>query len=189
MTILRLITAPTAEPVSMDVLKDHLRVDHNDEDELLMAYLKGAREWAEGYARRAFLTQTLEMVIDDWPPSFTLGLMRPPLQSVTSVTYYDEDNVSAVWTDYEVDARSEPGRIHFNSTPGTALLESGGIAVRYVAGYGSDPALVPSTITQAVLLTVAHWYENREAINVGNIINEAPMGAKMLLKSERSDWF
>src|SRR5690606_38541579 len=168
----RLIMAPTAEPVSIDVLKDHLKVDHNDEDELLMTYLKSAREWAEGYTRRALLTQTLEMVLDDFPLTFSLALMRPPLQSVTSVKYYDKDNVEATWTDYEVDARSEPGQIHFNSMPGTALLESGGVVVRYVAGYGNDPALVPSPIVQGILMTVAHRYENRETINVGNIVTE-----------------
>lgn len=188
MTTLRVVTGPTAEPVSLDELKLHLRVDSTDEDALILAYLKSARELGEGLARRAFLNQTLEMVVDDWPPSFVLGLLRPPLVSVTSVTYYDEDGVGAVWSDYVVNTRSEPGRIHFNSTPGTALIAEGGIVVRYVAGYGSDPALVPSAFKQGILLTVAHWYENREAVNVGNIVNEIPIGIQPLFTSDRGWW-
>lgn len=189
MTTLKLITPPTAEPVALDEMKLHLRVDHTDEDALILSYVRTARELGEGMARRAFVTQTLEMVIDEWPAKFVLGLLRPPLQSVTSVTYYDEDGVSAVWTDYVVNTRSEPGRIHFNSTPGTALMAQGGIVVRYVTGYGDTPDLVPWTFKQGILLTVAHWYENREAVNVGNIINEIPLGVQPLFKADRGWWW
>src|SRR5512144_89546 len=104
---LRLITPPTVEPVSVETAKLFLRVDGNDEDALIASLVKGARETGEELARRAFLTQTLEMVMDDWPPRFVLALMRPPLQSIISVKHYDENNVEATWTDYTVDARSE----------------------------------------------------------------------------------
>lgn len=182
MTNLRVVTPPTVEPVSLETLKSFLRVDVTDEDALITALGKGARETGEELARRAFITQTLEMVIDGWPPSFTLALMRPPLQSVTSVKYYDENNAEATWTDYTVDARSEPGRIHFNSTPGTTLLESGGIVVRYVAGFGSSPSAVPQRIIDAILALTAFRYENRESHSVPREIKDAFIG-------ERVTWF
>ncbi len=186
---LRLITPPAVEPVSMETAKLFLRVDTNDEDALIASLVKGAREIGEGLARRAFLTQTLEMVVDDWPPKFVMALMRPPLQSVVSVKYYDENNVEATWTDYTVDAQSEPGRIRFNSTPGTALRESGGVVVQFIAGYGDTAANVPAVFIQGILSLVGHWYENRTAVNIGNIVSDVPLTAKSLFLSDRGSWF
>ena len=181
MTSLRVITPPAVEPVSLETAKSFLRVDVTDEDALIAGLAKGARATGEGLARRAFVTQTLEMIIDDWPPKFILGLMRPPLQSVVSVKYYDEANVEATWTDYTVNARGEPGKLHFNSTPGTTLLESGGIVVRYVAGYGTD-ADVPQQLKDAILALTAFRYENHESSVVPKEIKDAFIG-------ERVTWF
>lgn len=180
MTNLRVVVPPAVEPVSLETLKTFLRVDVTDDDALIMALAKGARETGEELARRAFITQTLEMTLDDWPPKFVQGLMRPPLQSVVWVKYYDENNVEATWTDYTVDARSEPGRIHFNSTPGTTLLESGGIVIRYVAGYGDDASAVPQRIIDAILALTAYRYENRESHSVPKEIRDAFIGERVM---------
>jgi uncharacterized phiE125 gp8 family phage protein len=186
---LRLITAPTEEPVSTETAKLHLRVDGTADDTLVAAYLKAARELGEGLARRAFVTQTLELVIDAWPSNGILKLPRPPLQSVTSIKYLDSDEVEHTLSsaNYVVDARSEPGRIMFKSTPSAALSESGAIAVRFVAGYGAA-STVPAVFVQGVLLSVAHWYENREAA-MPMTLTEIPLGVKPLFMSDRGSWF
>src|SRR5574341_1423176 len=114
---LRVITPPATEPVSVETVKSHLRIDLEAEDALLDIYIAAARERGEGLARRAFLTQTLELTVDAWPADGLLKLPRPPLQSVTSVKYLDRNGVEAPWTDYQVDARSEPGQIYFQSFP------------------------------------------------------------------------
>ena len=182
MTTLRVITPPIAEPVSLETAKEYLRVDSNYEDALVESLVRSAREMGEELARRAFMTQTLEMVVDDFPPDFVMALLRPPLQSVTSVKYYDSDNTEAIWTDYEVDTRSEPGRLIFNSAPGVSLLESGGVVVRYVAGYGDNESDVPDRIKLAILAAVAYLYENRWSVEIPKEIKNAFIG-------ERVVWF
>lgn len=186
---LRTITPPAVEPVSLETAKLHVRVDHNADDTLITSYIKSAREMGEGLARRAFITQTLELVLDVFPATRALKLPRPPLQSVTSVKYFDADNVEHTWTDYEVDARSEPGWLIFRSVPSTGLFESGAVVVRFVAGYGNTADTVPDTFVQGVLLTVGHWYENREAVNVGNTVTEIPLGYRPLFLADRGSWF
>lgn len=186
---LRLITAPTAEPVSVETMKSHLRIDGSGEDTLITSYIKSARELGEGLARRAFITQTLELVISAWSRTGVLKLPRPPLQSVTSVKYKDSNGEEYTWTDYVVDERSEPGVVVLKSTPSVGLFESGAIAVRFVAGYGAAATAVPNAFVQGVLLTVAHWYENREAVNVGSSVNEIPFGVQPLFLSDRGSWF
>lgn len=189
MTSLRTITPPAAEPVSLETVKEHLRIDLDAEDALLETYLAAAREDGEELSRRAFITQTLEMIVDTWPQDGILTVLRPPLQSVTSVKYYDSDNVQHTWTDYIVDADSEPGRIIFNTLPGDALRESGAIVVRFVAGYGDASEDVPNRIRRAILMLVGHYYENREAVNVGNIVTVMPLSSKNAFLAERVVWF
>lgn len=179
---LRVITQPATEPVSTATAKSHLRVDHSADDALIDSYIKTARELGEGLARRAFITQTLELVLDEFPADLKLKLPRPPLQSVTSVKYLDSENVEHTFTDYVVDARSEPGVVTFNSTPGVALAESGAVAVRFVAGYGTSASNVPSVFVQAIMQSVAHFYEFREAVDI-------PNSAKNLFLSDRGSWF
>lgn len=179
---LRLITAPTTEPVSLAVTKAFLRVDGMDEDALIHALIKAAREKGEELSRRAFITQTWEMIIDGWPGDYLLKLYRPPLQSVTSIKYRDADNAEHTWTDYVVDTRSEPGVIIFNSLPSDSLLESGAITVQYVAGYGDAETDVPERIKQTSLSLIAYWYENREG-------QQVPADLKHAFMNERAIWF
>lgn len=179
---LNLITAPAVEPVSLETAKLHLRVDGTAEDTEITRLIKSARESCEEISRRAFITQTWEMILDAWPRDLRLKLLRPTLQSVTSVKYLDDDQVEHTWTDYVVDARSDPGVITFNTLPSDALADSGAIAIRFVAGYGAAAANVPQRVVDAILGLIAYRYENREAPGVPAYIREAMM-------SERTVWF
>lgn len=185
----RLITPPAFEPLTVETVKAHLRVDIDTEDALFDLYIAAAREKCEMSSRRALITQTLEAVVDAWPADGYLRLPRPPLQAITWVKYLDADGVEGAWTDYQVDARSEPGVVYFKSLPGAALFPSGAITVRYTAGYGDAPSEVPGGLRQAMLMLIGHWYENREAVNVGDIGNEMPMGTKDAFRAERVEWF
>jgi len=182
----RVITAPAEEPVSVATAKLHLRVDNSADDTLIGTLITAARVKGEAAARRAFITQTLEATFDDWPSSCHAGgllpLPRPPLQSVTSVKYIDSDGVERTWTDFQIDARSEPGRVYFVSLPGETLFFSGAITVRYVAGWG-NAAACPEPIKQAILSAVAYWYEVRDATG------QLPAPALGIFRSYRANWF
>ena len=182
----RVITAPAEEPVSVATAKLHLRVDNSADDVLIGTLITAARVKGEAAARRAFITQTLEATFDDWPSSCHMGgllpLPRPPLQSVTSVKYFDENGVEHTWTDFQVDTRSEPGRLYFVSLPTETLFFSGAINIRYVAGWG-NAAACPEPIKQGILASVAYWYEMRDATG------PLPGLALGMFQSYRANWF
>lgn len=178
---LTVITPPEEEPVSVETAKAHLRVDYSTDDALIATYLKAAREICEGLARRAFVTQSLRLVLDDFPTSAVLKLPRPPLQSVEAVTYIDDGGNEHDWTDFTVDAGSEPGKVIFNSLPNASLQETGAVAVEFTAGYESS-ADMPSIFQIAILQTVATWYELRE-------MGDVPSSAMKLLMSDRGSYF
>jgi len=63
------------------------------------------------------------------------------------------------------------------------LEQAATVKVNYVAGYGAATA-VPQTIKQAMLMLIAHWFENREA--VGTVGGPVELATKALLGCEFS---
>ena len=57
-TTLAVTTQPAGEPATVEMVKQHCRIDNNADDDLLAGYLTTARIMAEGYLSRALLTQT-----------------------------------------------------------------------------------------------------------------------------------
>lgn len=66
MSIVRILTPPTseAEPVKLALLKAHVRVDGDAEDELLQLYASAARERVEAFTGRYLAPQTLELTFE-----------------------------------------------------------------------------------------------------------------------------
>jgi uncharacterized phiE125 gp8 family phage protein len=195
----KLIVEPSEEPITLDELKDHLRVDGTEEDALIMAYGRAARRQCELISRRAFVTQTWELALECWPqwgyPQRSyIGLPYPPLQSVISISYVDSAGVTSVMpgADYVVDNYREPGRVilgYGKIWPSVTLRPGPSVIVRYVAGHGS-PVVVPETYKQAIKLLAAHYYENREAvvIQAGAMATKVPLAVEALLMMDRGNW-
>lgn len=178
--------APSEEPVSLTEAKAQARVEVADDDTLIGGLITAARELVEEQTWRALVTQRWDLFFDAWPATDTVELPRPPLRSVVEVEYTDQAGVATVWasSNYVVDAVSEPGRLRLKASaswPNVTLREVNGLRIRFEAGYGAATA-TPKIYKQAILLTVAHWYENREAIIVsGAIPKEIPLGVARLL--------
>ena len=71
------VTPPAVEPLTLQEAKDHLRVDHTDDDSLIDPMIKTARMYAEGKTRRALITQTWDWLLDSFP-AWTLTVPMPP---------------------------------------------------------------------------------------------------------------
>ena len=82
---LKINTAPIEEPISIAEAKTHLRIDSEDtvEDALLNALVTAARQYAEDFQRRAYITQIWELWLDKWPGEGFIKIPLPPLQSRT----------------------------------------------------------------------------------------------------------
>jgi uncharacterized phiE125 gp8 family phage protein len=182
-------TAPTAEPVLIADANAHLRVDIDDDNDLITALIVAARERAEDILRRALITQTWDLYLDAFPEGDSLELPFPPLQSVTHVKYTDKDGDESTFdsANYIVDTSSEPGKIvlaYGKTWPSTTLQPVNGVNVRFVCGFGDAGTDVPQTMKQAMLLMIGEWYENRENATQPRQA-EIPLSAKMLLWPDR----
>lgn len=188
---MRLVTAPTSEPVTLTEAKTHLRVDIDDDDALISALIVAAREEFENQADRILFTSTYKLVMDYWPNCSRILLPRAkPLSSVTSVTYTDDSDNVNTWSsaNYVVNTNTWPGCIVLRdgvSWPGAALAESSPITITYVAGYAST-ANIPQRYKQAILLLVGHWYENREMVATSGAVPKSyPMAWDAIVNAAR----
>jgi uncharacterized phiE125 gp8 family phage protein len=189
---LTLVTGPTAEPVSLAEVKDHLRVSESDNDGMLASYLLAARSHVESICGLALMQQTWDLSLDRFPCSLRNPIIIPrsPAQSITSVQYVDANGSPQVWSssNYALDTKSMPSRLLpvYGQPWPTAQIVANAVTVRFVAGFGSS---MPEPIRHAILLLTAHFNENREPVNVGNIVTSIPMSADALLAPYRMNWF
>lgn len=137
-----------------------------------------------------------------------IELLRPPLLGVTSLQYIDADGVLQTMDPslYQVDVYSEPGRVALGTTQsfwpwtqwGFPQPVLNAVRITYTAGYGvasvdgagvtTLPAKFPIRATQAMLLSIAHLYENREEVLTGAraAAIEIPQAAMSLMWSLRA---
>lgn len=155
-------TAPSIEPMTVEVAKAHCRISDDTENALVLTFLKAARQDAELYLGRGLLTQTWKLVLDDFAETIWLP-MAAPLQSVTSITYYDGDGVSQTLASsvYTVHTASEPGRIMLGvnqAWPSVQCLRGSAVTITYVVGWTTEDA-VPDHITNGIALLTSARYE------------------------------
>jgi uncharacterized phiE125 gp8 family phage protein len=183
-----LLTAPAVEPVTLADAKAYLRVAHSDDDAVIAALIAGARSHVEAQTRRALITQTWRLIRDGWPPDGRIAVVPVPLRSVVAARIYDAGGAThAIDTGaFVADKAAVPAILAFApwtlTEPGRAAA---GIEIDVEAGYGAAPANVPETLRQALLLLVAHWYENRGLIAVGQTVAVLPMAIAALIAPYR----
>jgi uncharacterized phiE125 gp8 family phage protein len=183
-------TAPASEPVTTSEAKAHLRVDVSDDDTLIASLVAAAREKFEEVNGRSLFTTTWKLVLDGWPKKPYVVLPRPPLASVTSIAYTDDDGNTTVWgsSNYIVETLRTPGRVHLAEDvdwPSATLREASPITITYVSGW-ADVADIPQRYKQAILLLVGHWYENRESVVVSGWTPKAlPLAFESLAMVDR----
>lgn len=189
-------TQPTIEPVALSEAMLHLRIydespSSNTEASLIQSMITSARRWCEKFQNRAFITQTWDLYLDNFPTESYIRIPLPPLQSVTYLKYKDAaGSLQTMDTDnYIVDIKQEPGRvalIYGQSWPST-YGEAQAVQIRFVAGYGDDAEDVPENVRSAIKIYVADLYETRQSQEPASGVGEGAYGhaVKMLLWPER----
>lgn len=200
---LRVITAPTIEPVSVELARQHCRIDADYDNNLLAMYLTGARIEAEAYLNRALATQKLQFAVTwappptatplvpqslivfplNWPPLVKrpIELPRAPAVSVEQIQWGALGDMQiADPEDYDLNLAVEPGYVAVKPQLLPRIPQQS-MLIDYTAGYDeADPAAVPMPIRQAILIGTAHSYENR-----GDVPAEMPQAFYRLLDPYR----
>jgi len=181
------------EPVSLNEAKAHLRIDSSftSDDTYITTLISVARSICENYVGYLLAyNDSLVYFLDKFPDNEVIYLNGVAfLDSGTTVIKYYDNNDSLTTlsaSKYSVDEKSIPSRIFLKepeSFPDTSSSIPNAVRVEFEAGsQGGD---LPKAIYQAILLTIGHYYENRQNVVVGGRGYEIPMTAEYLLNPFR----
>ncbi len=179
-------TPPGAEPLTLEEVKTFLRVEHDNDDDVVMGLISAARQFCEQATGRSLITRGYSLYLDRWPDepsgrsawwdgvregaavpvtSAGLSLPRPPLLFVTRINVYSIADVATEISasDYFVDTAGTPGRVVLTggAMPPVPGRVANGIEIQFKAGYGATPQSVPMLLRQGMKQVIAHLYAHR----------------------------
>ena len=181
-----LITAATADPVTVGEAKSFCQITGSDSDVLLTNFITGATAYVQQRICQQLMPATF-LEVWDWFEADTLTVDRTPLSSVSFVKYYDAGTELLTTIDsgnYYVDTYSRRPRIVPISTytwP-SVMDRPNAVQVQYVAGY-ANAATVPQMLKQAIMTLVYHWFDlgRRPMIATGAVPMSVPHSLDGLL--------
>lgn len=202
---LRVVTPPAQEQITVDEAALHLRLDaygspaDYPERTWLEAAIAASREVIEWQTGLTLAPQELEVTMRAWPIDCMVqpgvSLLTGPVLGVTSITYVDGVTIPDPVLDpllYQADTYSMPGYVYpaYNQSWPTAQPSVNSIRIRFTAGYSlptdsPQDAPLPKSLRAAMLLTLGHLYENREATTTAPNMTQIPLGISSLCEKWR----
>lgn len=155
---------PAAPMLTLDETKAHLRVDHDEEDELIEGMIAAAQAYLEGpfgVLGRTIMKQTWTGSLSIWPAQAYVEIPLPPLVSVTEARLVASDGSTTIWPpeSYRImPAAEHPARLW--SVDSWPSKDGNGLAFDFEAGYEE----LPPNLRLAALMIVADFYDNRAAV-------------------------
>lgn len=168
---LKLVTAPTTLAVDLATAKLELRAQSgNIEDSLLTRYITAATERAEHETGRAVMDQEWELILDEFPAA-EIELAKPPVRSITSVTYLDANGAlqTLAGSAYALDADLLPAWLFpavGTSWPATQAVANA-VRVRFRCGYATTAAELLAKapgVADWIMVQVATRYDHRDLV-------------------------
>ncbi len=188
---------PIAEPISLAEMRGHLGITQaadTSRDLIITGRITSARQWAEEYTRRAFITQTWGSYANDFPGdrsliAFGVGhtdynaiKLRGKAQSVSYIKYLDINGIQQTLNPalYLVDLVGNCIVPAYGTVWPTVRNQLNSVEVDYICGYG-DATNVPEAIKDALRFIVGQWEVFQSSIEGVVRPFTIPNAAKQLL--------
>lgn len=168
---LKLITPPGGEPISVEEAKSYLRVEIDDDHEIIAKLITTARLAVESYTGKTLMTQIWRLTFHPSTPALRGCLITPFDRRITTVKLPGNPFICLQGhpklisqggdheiKDYHVIKGLSQALLGFSKL---TLNETQSLQVDFMCGYGNSPEEVPLTFRQAILMLVAELYDNR----------------------------
>jgi uncharacterized phiE125 gp8 family phage protein len=165
--MLSIINHALETPVTLREVKNHLRIDHNYEDEYLEIIINGGVKFIENHIQKTLITKTYQLINHRSNSETLLQSIPLPMGPVGQII-----SVNRLVGTQKVAIK----RYFLDTKHSVNYLECSGdypvVEITYTAGYGLKKD-VPCDIKQALLLQIAEFYEKRENsdISKSNLID------------------
>lgn len=180
--------APATEPLTLVEAKKQVEIPnaYTAHDDHLQRLIASARGRIESLTGRQIVTSTWDLTMDAFPDDSddVIYIPKPPLQSVSAITYVDSSGVTQTWSssNYVVSTSREPGCVrpaYAQAYPTDVRIQPDCVKVRFVAGYGAITA-IPEDLKAAMLLLIGHWFDHRESVITGSTATSLPQAVEAL---------
>ena len=168
--LIETVSRVPVEPVTLQQVKDHLRVSTSDTDAILSVYIEAARNYVENFTCRSLTTQSIRFTMSCFYDY--LYLPKGSVQSITSVRYIDSAGVEQTVDPSNYNLISASGDASYIQRAQSGAwpahkYQANAVRINYVAGYppSSDSptnyaANVPAFIRAAIFMLVQSYYDD-----------------------------
>lgn len=170
-------TGPTVEPVTLQELKNHLKIDVGtladsaQEDTVLNSLITASRKRIENMTGRKLVEQTWDYYLSGWPGVDYIKLPFGNLTTVADITYYDSTGGSTTFglatgvaTGFDIEKNGEGiGRLVLPSDsewPSVSLRPSNPIDITFTCGYGTAATSVPDALRTAIMFECQNMWRH-----------------------------
>lgn len=189
------VTPPATLALSVEDAKLHLRVEHDDDDDLIEDCINaaiGELDAPKGWLGRALFTRTQRLTLDAYPPP-VVYLPGPITTAISTIHVRNADDEIVKIYDSGVgdptddiglqsDLTAEPALLWPSDSIGWPTDIKGGIdsvRIDYVTGYATAAA-IPEVMLQWLKLRTADYYRDRESLLLGIAPVRNPVADRML---------
>lgn len=167
--------------IDLALVKAHLRVTHSSEDALIQQYAAAAALHVEQMCGRLLGRREVTQVFSRLCGRLPL-VWGPDVDGLT-LGYFDSAGAPQELDVAGGGVRIVRGSLVAGAAGWPAIEAASEIVATYTAGYAEGA--VPADLVNAQLLLIGHWYQNREAVNVGGAPSEYPLGVEALMAPYR----
>jgi uncharacterized phiE125 gp8 family phage protein len=177
MNNLTLITGPTAQPISLEEVKEHLYIVNSDttRDNYLSDIQDSAVDQFQSDTEYQVMEATYKLTLPDFPSDY-IDIPLIPVSSITTFSYYtDKTSTSTLVldTDFWLVKNDRSAKLYpVNSWP-SAGDRPDAVQITFVAGY-STQSQIPTRLLHGLKFLIGHYNENRQSVVVGPNVQEIP---------------
>ena len=182
-----LVTGPTADPITLSEAKKQLEIGVSDttHDTHLAGLIQAAREQWEHDTDSATCFATYRIRLAQWTDG--IELPKSPIHSITAIQYYDGANTLQTYPANQYQLHVDAVRLaYLQVLPGT-VARWDAWTITYKVGYSEDGSKVPAIAKNAMLMLVAHYFENRDMLMAESMQTMKPYEA-LVLRYMRSSY-
>lgn len=149
MSTINVLDEANSEIISLSEIKNFLRIDFDDDNDLLIRLLKSALKICELYISQTLNPKVYQLSL--YKIGREINLLYPPVIDVLSINIVNKNNDCLEYKNYMFDKISN--KITLNNIP----FDFYRIDIVYKAGY----TLVPDDLKQAILFHISKMYDDK----------------------------
>lgn len=180
------ITIPTVDFgdfISLETSKAHLRVDHDDDDDIIEIFRDTAILTAMHQTGRMVGNGSYQFFISGFPEN---GMLQNIVNPATSIVIAYHDGTEWQTLDpayYDFDSASTPSMIKFIDT--VDVNEDMQMPIRITVTGGYTAVNCPKNLINGALLYLGHLYETRQDVVTGTTASQIPKTSDFLFGTLR----